>query len=327
MSVSKKALNAILPQTQSDSAWKDILQVWFPEFMAFFYPELFSKIDWSAGYETLDKELQAITTQAMLGKRFVDKLIKVKSLQGNELWVLLHIEIQGEKQAHFEQRLFEYYYRLTDRYHIPIMTLVILADDDPAWRPSVYQASLWEKEVLSFRFNSIKLVDYAHQREMLENTQNPFGMIILAQLAALETRENLETRFQVKLGLTRKLYERGLGRDDILNFYKFLDWVITLPEDLSIRYNDHIHQIEEESAVAYITTAERIGIEKGYEQGMQQGINHEKQLLVRQLTRRFSSVPTQYVNILEHSDPDKLLTIGERILDAQTIDEIFEQDN
>lgn len=66
--------------------------------MAFFYPELYAQIDWSAGYETLDKELQAITTQSMLGKRFVDKLIKVKSLKGTELWVLLHIEVQGEKK-------------------------------------------------------------------------------------------------------------------------------------------------------------------------------------------------------------------------------------
>ena len=52
--------------------------------------------------------------------RFVDKLMKVKSRQGKELWVLLHIEIQGEKETDFEKRLFEYYYRLYDRYNIPL---------------------------------------------------------------------------------------------------------------------------------------------------------------------------------------------------------------
>ena len=106
-----KNLKAV-PNTKTDSAWKDILNVWFPEFMVFLYPELSAKIDWSAGYETLDKELQTITTQAMLGNRFVDKLMKVKSKQGKELWILLHIEVQGKKETHFEKRLFEYYYRL-----------------------------------------------------------------------------------------------------------------------------------------------------------------------------------------------------------------------
>ena len=60
----------MIPHTQADSAWKDVLSVWFPEFMVFFYPELAAKIDWSAGYESLDKELQTITTQAMLGNAF-----------------------------------------------------------------------------------------------------------------------------------------------------------------------------------------------------------------------------------------------------------------
>ncbi|RDH39805.1 MAG: hypothetical protein CFE62_007115, partial [Candidatus Aquirickettsiella gammari] len=57
-----------------DSAWKDILDAYFKEFMEFFYPDIAKKIDWLADYETLDKELQAITTEAIIGKRFVDKL-------------------------------------------------------------------------------------------------------------------------------------------------------------------------------------------------------------------------------------------------------------
>lgn len=39
-----------------------------------------------------------------------------------------------------------------------------------------------------------------------------------------------------KFNLTRKLYDYGLDRDTILNLYKFLDWVLTLPEALEIRY-------------------------------------------------------------------------------------------
>jgi len=40
-----------------DSPWKEILEWYFPDFMAFFFPHAAAQIDWSRGYETLDKEL------------------------------------------------------------------------------------------------------------------------------------------------------------------------------------------------------------------------------------------------------------------------------
>lgn len=315
-----------LPPTQADSAWKDVLQCWFPEFMAFFYPDLAKKIDWSMGYETLDKELQALATQAMIGKRFVDKLMKVKSLEGQELFVLLHIEIQGEKETHFEKRLFEYYYRLMDKYNLPIVTLAVLADDNPSWRPCVYQVNVWGDEVMSFRFRCVKLLDYADQKADLEQTTNPFGLIILAQLAAMETKQKPDARFNIKFSLTRQLYDRGLNRDTILSFYKFIDWVLALPEDLEIRYNEKIYQIEEERSMAYITSAERMGMEKGYQQGMQQGtIEGEKLFLTTLLKRRFRSLSPTYLTKIDHADPSKLLLWGEKILDAKKIEDIFDE--
>ena len=65
-----------------DSAWKDILDVYFKEFMEFFYPKIAKEMDWGVPYETLDNELQSITTESMIGKTFVDKRIKIKSLKG-----------------------------------------------------------------------------------------------------------------------------------------------------------------------------------------------------------------------------------------------------
>ncbi|MGB6976812.1 MAG: hypothetical protein WBE18_05090, partial [Gammaproteobacteria bacterium] len=187
-----------LPASQYDNGWKDILDAYFPEFIAFFYPKLFEAIDWSKGYENLDKELQAITTQAMIGKRFVDKLMRVYLRQGGEQWLLIHIEIQAEREAAFPERLFIYYYRLFDRYKKPIITLAVLADDQPSWRPQSYQTYVNNTEILTFRFFTTKLLDYRHQQQLLEETQNPFGIIVQAHLAALDTRKNLQDRFNYK---------------------------------------------------------------------------------------------------------------------------------
>ncbi len=55
-----------------DSPWKEILSDYFQEFMAFFFPEVGREIDWTKGYELLDKELRQITREAEIGKRTAD---------------------------------------------------------------------------------------------------------------------------------------------------------------------------------------------------------------------------------------------------------------
>lgn len=43
------------------------------------------------------------------------KLIKVAALDGIETWVLIHVEVQGEPEDSFAERMFTYQYRLRDR--------------------------------------------------------------------------------------------------------------------------------------------------------------------------------------------------------------------
>ena len=37
-----------------DSPWKSALERYFPQFMAFFFPEAHAGIDWNNGYQFLD---------------------------------------------------------------------------------------------------------------------------------------------------------------------------------------------------------------------------------------------------------------------------------
>lgn len=89
-----------------DSPWKDILQTYFREFMAFFFPDAHRDIAWEYGYDFLDKEFQAIAKDAEQGRRFVDKLVKVWRKGGGEAWVLVHIEVQGQKDDDFPKRVY-----------------------------------------------------------------------------------------------------------------------------------------------------------------------------------------------------------------------------
>ncbi|WZI66444.1 MAG: hypothetical protein HEQ35_01140 [Gloeotrichia echinulata IR180] len=94
------------PQTEFDSPWKDILQLYFEEFMLFFFPEAHAEIDWSRPPEFLDKELQQVIRDAELGKRVVDKLVKIYRRSGEESWILVHVEVQAQEESNFPRRMY-----------------------------------------------------------------------------------------------------------------------------------------------------------------------------------------------------------------------------
>ncbi len=87
-----------------DSPRKEALERFFAEFIDLFVPHAYREIDWSRGYEFLDQELQAIVRDAELGRRWADRLVKVWRKGGEEEWVLIHLEIQGQVDPDFAKR-------------------------------------------------------------------------------------------------------------------------------------------------------------------------------------------------------------------------------
>ncbi|MBF0108050.1 MAG: hypothetical protein HQL76_02585 [Magnetococcales bacterium] len=69
------------PNDEFDTPWKEILRLYFKDFLAFFLPRAHDGIDWERGFEFLDKELARITREAVIGDRRVDELVKVWQLR------------------------------------------------------------------------------------------------------------------------------------------------------------------------------------------------------------------------------------------------------
>lgn len=322
-----------------DSPWKNILNYFLPAFMDFCLPHVAAAIDWSKGYVSLDKELHAISRRQKAGKRTVDTLFKVWLKSGEEVWLLLHIEVQAHKDVLFPERMYIYNYRSFDRYQKPIVSVAILADGDPNWRPCCYERSSLANK-LYFEFATVKLLDYAIRKQDLSQESNPFAIVIWAHLEALQTRKQPQQRLFSKLAVTRALYKHGFSKDYILHLFAFIDWVLVLPEPLELEYEHNIEQLEGEKNVTYITSIERIGMkrgwlkgwEEGWQQGQQQGrqegqqdgeIKGERALLTRQLQHRFGELPAQYKKRLDKAKSDQLLEWGERLLDAKVLKEVF----
>lgn len=245
-----------------DSPWKAALERYLPDFLAFFFPVAAADIDWRQGYVFLDGELQKIVRDAKLGRRLADKLVQVARHDGSETWVLIHIEVQNRRERDFARRMFIYYTRILDRFNQHVVSLAVLGDQGSGWRPDQFNLELWGC-ALSFRFPIVKLSDYRRFRTELEANGNPFATVVLAHLSAQETRKHPGRRRVAKVALTRRLYELGYERADILELFRFIDWLLQLPADLEAAFDAELRQYEEGIGVSYITSIERRGIAQG----------------------------------------------------------------
>ncbi|MEO1183191.1 MAG: cytosolic protein [Cyanobacteria bacterium J06636_27] len=245
------------PNTEYDSPWKEIIQLYFEDFMLFFFPQVHSQIDWSRGFEFLDQELQQVVRDAELGKRLVDKLVKIYRIGGEESWLLIHLEVQAQEKDNFPERMFVYNYRIFDRYKRPVASLAVLADSSSTWRPNLFGYELFGCTV-DFKFPVVKLLDYQQRKGELEESRNPFATVVLAHLTALETSDNRVERKAQKLALVRRLYEKEFNREQVLNLFAFVDWMLTLPLELEREFEVEVEKLEEFIRMKYVTSVERI---------------------------------------------------------------------
>jgi len=318
-----------------DTPWKDAVTKYFPEFMAFYFPEAHRQIDWSKGYTFLDQELAQVVRDAELGKRILDKLVQVVTHQGDERWVYIHIEIQGQHDADFPERIFTYNYRLYDKYRRPIASLVVLADDRKNWKPHSFGYELFgSKHYLEFP--TVKLLDYQPQTEALLEDPNPFALVTAAHLLTQQTQGDDQQRLAAKWRLAKLLYARNWSKQRIIDLFSVIDWMMRLPEELQNQLWQEIEQFERNCAMPYITSVERIGIEKGIQQGMQLGLQeghqqghqqgrHEEatHMLLRQITRRFGPPSAETQARLKAATLEQLEQWADNILDAVTLEDVF----
>jgi hypothetical protein len=141
---------------------------------------------------------------------------------------------------------------------------------------------------LAMRFPTVKLLDYRRRWPALEASPNPFATVVMAHLQARATRRRPRERLAWKERLTFRLYDRGFGRQDILDLYLFIDWLLALPEELEAEFQSTLQRWEEERRMPYITSIERTGIEKGRKEGV---LLATQQAVLDALAAKFGAVP------------------------------------
>lgn len=309
-----------MPQADYDSAWKEILEQLFEPCLRFFFPSLHAQIDWSHEVIFLDKELQQISFDAETGRHTVDKLVKVRLLSGTELWLLIHIEVQGQKEAAFTTRMYVYNYRLYDRYQQHVVSLAILTDENRHWRPDHYEREFFGCRV-RLDFPVVKLLDYEARLEELEQDDNPFALVVLAHLRTLQTQTDnrMPMRKAFKKQLLHLSWQRGYRPKETGQLIRFLDWVMRLPENLEQELRQELAAEEKELMSQYVTSWERMA-GKESELKTLRGTIHEV------LHIRFGTAPEPITKQLEQIETaERLKTLHRQAITCTSLDVFTEQ--
>ncbi|MBW4444743.1 MAG: Rpn family recombination-promoting nuclease/putative transposase [Plectolyngbya sp. WJT66-NPBG17] len=287
------------PSANYDAPWKEALERYFEPFLAFFFPQIHAEIDWQLSYESLDSEFQQVVRDAEIGKRFVDKLVKVWRRDGQETWVLIHVEIQSQYDSDFAKRMYTYSYRIFDRYNRNVVSLAILGDDQLNWRPQAYHYTLWGCRV-GIEFPIVKLLDYESQWDFLEQSLNPYAMLVRAHLLTQKTSGDSEDRLTWKLRLVQGMQALGYSEDTILELFRLVDLMMTLPPELDQIFDTEVRRFGAENAMLYLTTIERFAIERGK-------LQNARVSVMEVLDVRFGAVPPELIDqINQMEDLDRL---------------------
>ncbi len=294
-----------------DQLFKELLQAFFREFLELFYPAIAARLDFQR-VTFLDKEAFADVPEG--SRREADLVAQVHTLEGEPELLLFHFEVQTQRRREMPYRMFEYYALLRLRRRLPVLPIVVyLAPGAGGLVQEGYTESLFDTEILTFRYNVVGLPDLSAANYLdLDNPLGPTlsalmhsdeGSRVVRRLASMQKRSLLLTD-DARRSLLLNIIERYLP--------------LNAAEEAELQ--ERIAQPELREVRDVITSYEERGIEQGIRQGILRG-KHQAVLLV--VRSRFGEVPEAVVSqieaVTEATELDTLLQRALTAADAQDL--------
>ncbi len=233
-----------------DTRWKEMIEQLFEDFVAFFLPKLYEEIDFSHRPEFLKEELyQIISISHQKGTQRTDSLVKLYLKNGAEQWVLIHIEVQQKHETNFAQRMFQYYYRIMDKFGIEqISSIAIFIGEHLPKHYNEYFNSYFNTEV-RFRYNTY-VVRQQDEAKLWEH-KNPFAIAVLAALHLIKTHRDSDDRLQKKIKLTDFVVKHGkagnFSQKVIVELIRFVVNLMRLDEKREAKFEDRFFKLHQKS--------------------------------------------------------------------------------
>lgn len=251
-----------------DEAFKKLLQAFFAEFMALFFPELYRLIDFSCTRFLMQELLVDVVGGE---KRTVDLLVEVR-LRGRNAFILIHLEPQSYAQADFGERMFLYFARLLERHrksYKVILPVAIFTGSRARDEPGGYWMHFGKESIVEFRYRKLELARLDWRR--FAKSDNPVAAALLSRMGY-----NERDRRELRLAYLRMLARLHPKLDDaklaLVMSIADLYYRPEPEEDRSILRELQARDPEEAERVMELMPAwKRWGYEEGLEEGLEKG--------------------------------------------------------
>ncbi|MCG7336090.1 Rpn family recombination-promoting nuclease/putative transposase [Sporosarcina sp. ACRSM] len=229
-----------------DGLWKKVIGELFEDFLLFFKPDLHAQVDFTKEAEFLQQELFQKIMDKKKGRQWADQLVKVHLKDGEEKWVLVHVEVQSDNEKDFAKRMFQYFYRIYDRHDKEIVAIAVMTSPHESTFPTQFNYSYFGTE-LHYAYTNCKLNNY--DKEELEKSDKLFSKVVLAAKYMNDTREDVDKRYAFKMKLMKKIItDNKNSRSEILAVLYFIDYLLRLPEELSKKFHETMIPIIQKEA-------------------------------------------------------------------------------
>ena len=291
-----------------DRLFKELLTVFFVEFVALFLPDVAVYLD-AGSLEFLDKE---VFTDVTSGDRHeVDVVVKAR-FREEEAFFLIHVENQASAQSDFPRRMFRYFARLHDKYDLPVYPVVLFSYDAPRRaEPTRYKVAFPGRTVLQFDYRVIQL-NRLPWRRFVQQT-NPVATALMAKMK-MAPRD----RPRVKLECLRLLATLKLdpSRSELIG--GFVELYLKLSAEENRQFERERAKLMPEVEETNMTMWTSWGRE-GYAKGEQEG---KEGLVARQLSRRFGSLSSEGMARLNRMPADLLDELGVALFDFASLADV-----
>jgi hypothetical protein len=292
-----------------DQLSKSLIESFFPDFLRLTLPD--SAVCLRLGEATfMDKEL--FTDWPTGSRRELDLLARVP-VEGGELSLLVHVEIETEARSGMDQRLWRYYMQLRLRHDLLVLPILV---NLKGGRPGVELEALDEGfEPLAtavFRYRVLGLSGC--QAEDWLSRPEPVAWAFAALM-----RPGRWSRAELKLACLRRVGQSEVagGRKEIL-----VNWVETYVE-LSPEDAAEFRRLLELEENREVREMEMTWLGKAEAKGRAQGVEVLRGVVLDLMDQRFGGVPAQVRQRVEAIDSlDTLARISKRILTVPSIDDL-----
>jgi len=308
------------PYIGHDQLFKQLLQAFFPEFLRQFDPETAEALDLST---VTFRDAEAFTDVPQGERRLLDLVAEVATKHSMRRLILVHVEVQREREPDFPERMWWYYHLLRQRYRLPVIPIALVfypAEEGIAL--AAYEDAALERVVETFQFLQISLP----RLQATEYVQTE-SVLAAALVGTMQLPADRSAQIALHLAALRRVRQALLaGQVDEARAFLLVNLVTTyLPLSHSEEEGLRVSLMQEGDPtmeVMELTKFDQIYLE-GLEKGLEKGREEARAMLRHALLRRFGQIPDVLEARIAVANQEELTALLDRAFTASAADDLL----